>query len=98
METAGLLKRCKVLITNDTGIMHISAAVKTPVVAIFGPTVKEFGYYPYRVPNRVISKELPCKPCTTKGTSKCKINLRCMDLISIDEVFEAVEGLLNEGG
>lgn len=99
METAALLRRCKVLITNDTGIMHIGAAVKTPVVAIFGPTVGEFGYYPYRVANRVISKSLPCKPCTTKGTSKCKINtFDCMRFISTNEVLEAVEELLREEG
>ncbi|MEW6095872.1 MAG: lipopolysaccharide heptosyltransferase II, partial [bacterium] len=98
METAALLKRCKILITNDTGIMHIASAVKTPVVAIFGPTVGEFGYYPYRVANRVISKDLPCKPCTTKGTSKCKINtFDCMRLISTNEVLEAVEELLRLG-
>lgn len=97
METAALLKRCKVLITNDTGVMHIAAAVKTPVVAIFGPTTKEFGYYPYRVANRVISKDLPCKPCTTKGTSRCKIKtFDCMRLISSDEVLSAVEELLEK--
>lgn len=95
METAALLKRCKLLITNDTGVMHISASVKTPVVAIFGPTVKEFGFYPYRVRNRVISKSLPCKPCTTKGTSKCKTGtFECMMSISTDEVLDAVEELL----
>ncbi|MDI6736815.1 MAG: lipopolysaccharide heptosyltransferase II [bacterium] len=96
METAVLLKRCNVLVTNDSGVLHIAAAVKTPLVAIFGPTVKEFGYYPYRVANRVISKDLPCKPCTTKGTPKCKINtFDCMRLISTDEVLKAVEELLN---
>lgn len=95
METAALLKNCKVLITNDTGVLHISAAVKTPVIAIFGPTVGEFGYYPYRVTNRVISKDLPCKPCTTKGTSKCPINtFDCMNLVSTNEVLEAIEGIM----
>ncbi len=97
METAALLKRCKVLITNDTGVMHISAAVKTPVVAIFGPTVGEFGYYPYRVVNRVISKSLLCKPCTTKGSSKCPINtFDCMKFISTNEVLEAVVRTIHE--
>jgi len=96
METAALLKRCQVLVTNDTGIMHIAAAVKTPLVAIFGPTVKEFGYYPYRVAHRVISKDLPCRPCSTMGTSKCKINtFDCMRLISVNEVLEAVEELMS---
>lgn len=95
METAALLKKCKVLITNDTGVLHISAAVKTPVVAIFGPTVGEFGYYPYRVLNRVISKSLPCKPCTTKGTSMCPINtFDCMNFVSTNEVLEAVEEIM----
>jgi len=97
METAALLKRCQVLITNDTGIMHMAAAVKTPVVAIFGPTVKEFGYYPYRVANRVIDKDLPCRPCSIIGSSKCKINtFDCMRLISAKEVLEAVEELLQK--
>ena len=87
-ETAAAVKKCKFLLTNDTGIMHIAEAVGVPVVAVFGPTAEEFGFYPQSDKSKVISKKYLCKPCTTKGSDKCPVgDFRCMKEISVEEVF-----------
>lgn len=92
--TAALLERSRLLITNDSGVMHIASAVGTPLVAIFGPTCKEFGFYPYGGKSVVLEKPLPCRPCTTIGRHRCKIGTHdCMRLISVEEVLEAVKGM-----
>ncbi|MBN1384674.1 MAG: lipopolysaccharide heptosyltransferase II [Elusimicrobia bacterium] len=89
-ETASAVKRCRFLLTNDTGIMHIAEALKVPVVAVFGPTVEEFGFYPQSDKSKVISKKYLCKPCTTKGSDRCPVgDFKCMKEISIEEVFSA---------
>lgn len=87
-ETAVALKKCKYLVTNDTGLMHIAGALKIPTISIFGPTVEEFGFYPQSEKSKVISKNYFCKPCSTKGSGKCPVgDFRCMTEISIEEVF-----------
>jgi|SRR3989339_2086 len=87
-ETASAIRRCKFLVSNDTGIMHIAEALRIPVVAIFGPTVKEFGFYPQLKSSKVISREYVCKPCSTKGSERCPTgSFFCMKAISIEEVF-----------
>jgi heptosyltransferase-2 len=94
-ETARELDSCDVLITNDTGVMHIAAARRVPVVAIFGSTVKEFGFAPFRVENRVVEVEnLPCRPCTHIGRAECPLgHFKCMNLIPPGEVLKSVEEL-----
>jgi heptosyltransferase-2 len=92
MESAALIGRCHVLVTNDTGIMHMGVAMKRKIVAIFGPTTEELGFYPYSTEHIVISKNLDCRPCTAIGTNICKKGTHaCMKRISYEEVFTAVE-------
>ncbi len=100
LASAVALKRCAIFVGNDTGTVHIAAAMQRPVVALYGPTVEEFGFYPYRTPAKVISTPLPCRPCTHTGKGHCKIRetRACMTRIRIDDVFEAVETLLRESG
>lgn len=92
-ETARELDKCDVLITNDTGVMHIAAARRVPVVAIFGSTVKEFGFAPFRVENRVVEiNGLPCRPCTHIGRAECPLgHFKCMNLIEPGAVLKSVE-------
>ncbi|MES2766268.1 MAG: glycosyltransferase family 9 protein [Bacteroidota bacterium] len=94
-ETARELDKCDLLITNDTGVMHIAAARRIPVVAIFGSTVKEFGFAPFRVENRVVEiVNLPCRPCTHIGRAECPLgHFKCMNLIEPDAVLKSVEEL-----
>ncbi len=92
LGTTGEIDKCNLIITNDTGVMHIAAARRTPVVAIFGSTVTGFGFAPYRVRNIIVEKDVDCRPCTHIGRDRCpKKHFNCMELISADDVIEAVK-------
>ncbi len=99
METAAALRRASVLITNDSAPLHIAEAVGTPVVALFGPTVRQFGYFPLLGRSVVLEKELDCRPCSRNGAKPCHIESRkCLDLITCDEVLGAVKQVLESSG
>lgn len=90
-QLAALIKQCKVFITNDSGPMHIAAAFDISTVAIFGPTVKELGFSPYAAEAIVVEKNISCRPCGKHGPRKCPVkNFRCMNDVSVDDVFNAV--------
>ncbi len=95
LKTAEIIDKCGLLISSDSGVMHIAAARQTPVIAIFGSTVSEFGFAPYRVKSKIIQKDIPCRPCTHIGRSSCpKSHFKCMDLISVKDVFTTVKEFL----
>jgi len=88
---ASVMSWCKCVVSNDSGLMHLAHASGTAVVAIFGPTVPEFGFYPPDSCSVVFSNEFDCKPCDVHGTEKCKTgDMRCMDSVGVEDVFEAV--------
>jgi heptosyltransferase-2 len=92
--TAGLLKLGRCAISGDTGLMHLATAVGTPVVALFGPTVEAFGFFPYRARATVIERPLGCRPCSAMGGPVCPLgHHRCLVEIGSDEVFEAIRRL-----
>jgi len=72
-ETGALLARARVVVSGDTGVMHMATGVGTPVVALFGPTVERFGFFPYRAPAAVLERELDCRPCSATGTASCPL-------------------------
>jgi len=89
-ELAYLYRRAVLVISTDSGPMHIAAAVGTPVVALFGPTdPARTGPYG-NGGHRVLRKDLPCSPCFLR---KCA-SRKCMCLISVEEVFQTVGALL----
>jgi heptosyltransferase-2 len=92
LETAAALRRVRCLVTNDTGVMHMARAVSTPLVAIFGPTVRQFGFYPEPGSARIVEvQKLRCRPCSYHGTATCpKKHFRCMLDIGVEEVLHAV--------
>jgi heptosyltransferase-2 len=98
IHTARELGKCDLLITNDTGIMHIAAARQVPIVAIFGSTVPEFGFAPYRVKNAIVERKgLGCRPCTHIGRAECpKGHFKCMRQITASEVFNEAKKLLEK--
>ena len=97
LETARIIDRCSLLITNDSGVMHIAAARQTPVAAIFGSTVPAFGFGPFRVQHEIIEKPVVCRPCTHIGRAECpKKHFDCMKLISVSDVLKAVERHINK--
>ena len=92
-DLACVYRRAALLVTTDSGPMHLAAAVKTPVVALFGPT-DPGRTGPYGEGHVILRREMNCSPCFAK---KCDTR-KCMTGISADEVFEAVRGKLSEIG
>lgn len=90
-ELAYLMKRAEILVTNDSGPMHIAAAMGTPVVAVFGPTDPSL-CGPYGEVHEAVKKELPCSCCYQVV---CPIEHRCMETISVDEVVGRVKSKLD---
>lgn len=78
-ESAAMIDKLDLMITNDSGPLHIANAVDTPVFAFFGPTVKRFGFYPYREKDKMLEIELACRPCHSHGLNKCpEGHFKCM--------------------
>ena len=90
-QLSALISNCRIFVSNDSASMHIAVAHKIPVIALFGPTTTQIGFYPYGENNLVIEKKLPCRPCGLHGGYKCKLKTHeCMSAIKVDEVLEAV--------
>jgi heptosyltransferase-2 len=95
-ELISMLRYLSVYVSNDSGPMHISAGLGIPVIAIFGPTTKDLGFYPYNDKSKVIEVKLSCRPCGMHGGNSCpKKHFKCMNDISSDTVFEEIENLIN---
>jgi heptosyltransferase-2 len=89
-ETGACLARAKVVVSGDTGVMHMATGVGTPVVALFGPTVKAFGFLPYQARATVLVQDLRCRPCSTMGTARCPLgHHRCLVDLLPDQVAAA---------
>ncbi len=94
-DVAGELAACRAVATNDSGLLHLSEAVGTPVVAFFGPTVRAFGYYPRLPGSRVLERALDCRPCSRNGKRPChRGDLACLAPI---EAATAAAALLAAG-
>jgi ADP-heptose:LPS heptosyltransferase len=98
-ESAFIIKHAQKVITHDTGMMHIAAAFKKPVISVWGNTIPEFGMYPYfGARNKAISEKqsrmfevvgLPCRPCSKLGYDKCpKGHFHCMNLQDVDAIVQ----------
>lgn len=99
-ESADLVRRSKLIITHDTGLMHIAAAFRKKIISVWGNTVPEFGMYPYygkhQAPNSKFQIDgLRCRPCSKIGFSKCpRGHFKCMRQISMDAIAETAMGFL----
>jgi lipopolysaccharide heptosyltransferase I len=90
LRLAALLERLDVLVTNDTGPMHLAAAVGTPIVALFGPT-SPARTGPYGKGHKIITAPVDCHPCYRK---RCEKSPACMSRIEIETVKSSVDGIL----
>ena len=89
-QLAEIFCRCNLFLGSDSGPMHIASFVKTPVVAIYGPTDPVVNAPYEKNPHIMLRKDLPCSPCRNR---KCE-SLQCMNMVKPDEVFDAVYRLL----
>ena len=92
-QTAALIEEAKLLICNDSGLMHVSSAVGTPVVAIYGPT-DYTRTAPLGKKHTIIRKNLDCSPCFqldgTERAENCPYDYKCLNYISVEGVFNVV--------
>ncbi len=97
-ELPAILKAVDLLLVNDSGAMHIAVSAGTVCVAIFGPTVKSLGFFPYDNKSVVIeNNNLSCRPCGKHGGNTCpKGHFKCMKDISSHTVFNTVIDILNK--
>jgi lipopolysaccharide heptosyltransferase II len=90
-ETGAVLQRAATLVSGDTGVMHMATGVGTPVVALFGPTVQAFGFFPYTSQAQVLELALSCRPCSSKGGPRCPLgHHRCLVEIEPESVYRAL--------
>jgi heptosyltransferase-2 len=90
-EAMALIERCELFITNDSGLMHVAAALNVPLVAVFGST-NPVATGPLGPNSRVVQAAVPCSPCLN---SECpEGHLKCMDQIDVDRVFDVAKEML----
>jgi ADP-heptose:LPS heptosyltransferase len=102
LQSAAIVSQAKLVITNDTGMMHIASAYNRNIISIWGNTVPAFGMTPYMPSNYENSfiaeaKEVDCRPCSKIGFAKCpKGHFDCMNKISVPELTEVAIRFLNK--
>ena len=90
-EVIGLISECNLFISNDSGLMHLAGALDIPLIAIFGST-NPTTTSPAGRKSVVIYKDVSCSPCLKEV---CPTDFRCMDLIGIDDVYDAAKNILD---
>lgn len=96
LASADLIRRCTLLVTNDSAPQHLASAMSTPTVAIFGPTVPQFGFGPL-APRSVVVEHtgLECRPCHAHGPAVCPLgHWRCLRELDVDRVAVEVARLV----
>jgi heptosyltransferase-2 len=93
--TAALLERAALLVTNDSLPLHLASALNRPAIAIFGPTITDFGFGPLSDRSEVVEHpEVSCRPCSPHGPMTCpRGHHRCMRDLPVAAVVAAMEGL-----
>jgi heptosyltransferase-2 len=94
-QCLALLSLCRVLISNDSGAMHLAGGLGLPVVALFGPTVRDFGFMPSGPTAAVLEADLECRPCSLHGTDRCPLGTHaCMEKLAPSMVVASARRLL----
>ncbi|MBJ6724073.1 glycosyltransferase family 9 protein [Geomonas sp. Red875] len=94
VESAAVIARSAVLLSGDSGILHLGVGLGVPTVSLFGPGIQA-KWGPKGPRHIVLNRQLPCSPCTRFGTTPpCRIHSRCLSEISVDEVAVSVWQLL----
>ena len=95
-EVASVLSRARMLLSNDSGLMHLSEAVGTPVTAIFGPTTRELGFAPSLSSSQIAEVDLWCRPCSKTGRWCIRPieRRKCLTELTTDSVWSVVKSVL----
>lgn len=98
-EAAAVLSRAKLLVCNDSGLMHLAEAAGTPVVAIFGPTSRELGFAPAHKQSFVVEKDLWCRPCSKTGRLCIRPieRRKCLKIVEVADVLNGIWSRINQG-
>ena len=95
IDTAAVIDNAAAFIGNDSGLMHLAEAVGVPVLALFGPTVEAFGYYPSLPNSKVVERGLACRPCSRNGGRECPLGTHeCLEQIAVAPVAEAFADMM----
>lgn len=94
-ESIALVRASRILITADSGLMHVASATGTPVIALFGPTVREWGFFPQKPSVVLEDASLTCRPCSLHGKEECIYQHECMRHIEPEVVLSRVLELLH---
>jgi lipopolysaccharide heptosyltransferase II len=92
-QSAAVMRKAAVLVTNDSAPLHFAQAVGTPTVAIFGPTLPSFGFGPRGPRDQALGVDgLPCRPCSAHGPARCPLGHHlCMQSLRVEDVLHAIE-------
>jgi heptosyltransferase II len=98
-QSAALIKRCNLFVSNDSSLMHVASAMQRKVVAIIGPTNPHF-IHPWKTEHKIITLDLDCAPCFFYSPrplicTRTDIKFKCIRELSVEMVFNAVSGVLN---
>ncbi|WP_456342920.1 glycosyltransferase family 9 protein [Thermovibrio sp.] len=91
-ESLALISLCRGVISNDSAVVHMARAVKTPVLSIYGPTHPAFGFAPYPDEGKALTLNLPCSPCSIHGKTRCR-ERKCFE-IPPERVVEELKGVI----
>jgi len=95
-ELISLIDQLDLVISNDSGPMHIAAALHKPQIAIFGATHPNLGFAPLNDKAITLSANLVCQPCSLHGSKKCPLeHFNCMRFISADQILNSLKAILN---
>lgn len=95
-KLAADMKKCKAIVCNDSGLMHLASAIQIPLIALFGSSVMEFGFTPYMAESIVLENDsLSCRPCSHVGKAECpEDHFYCMNKIKPEIVLENIMELI----
>jgi heptosyltransferase-2 len=96
-QSASLVQQSELIISNDTGLMHIASAFKKPIISLWGNTIPEFGMSPYYGKSKMLGslfeiRNLKCRPCSKLGHRSCPLgHFKCMNLLDEKRIIEEVQ-------
>jgi heptosyltransferase-2 len=98
LETAAVLQLAAALVSNDSAPLHLATAVGTPAVALFGPTVPGFGFYPLGPSDAFLEVPMDCRPCSLHGDRECRRRERqCLTEITPEDVLSRLRQQVPQG-